>query len=178
MKVWVQSDFQLFAEALVLLLEKLGLEPTLQMESHCEVALWDLTSTPPPFPPPPSLPTLALVTGGEADVVSLLKQHYRGYLRTTDDRSVLKRALEAVRRGEIWADRKMLTHALDSFRTPALTGREQATLHLLTKGFSNRNIAAQLGITEGTVKMHVSHLFDKLAVRSRAELIAQFLDHT
>jgi DNA-binding NarL/FixJ family response regulator len=67
---------------------------------------------------------------------------------------------------------------LDSFRTPALTGREQATLHLLTKGFSNRNIAAQLGITEGTVKMHVSHLFDKLAVRSRAELIAQFLDHT
>jgi hypothetical protein len=103
MKVWVQSDFQLFAEALVLLLEKLGLEPTLQMESHCEVALWDLTSTPPPFPPPPSLPTLALITGGEADVVSLLKQHYRGYLRTTDDRSVLKRALEAVRRGEIWA---------------------------------------------------------------------------
>jgi DNA-binding NarL/FixJ family response regulator len=172
MRVWVHSEFNIFAEGLVLLLETLGLRPTLQLETQCEVALWDLTSSVSPFPPPPSLPTLALITGGDADAVLLLKQHYRGYLRVGDDCTVLKRALEAVRRGEIWADRKILTQALDSFKTPTLTSREQATLHLLIKGLSNRGIATQLGIAEGTVKMHVSRLFDKLEVKSRAELIS------
>lgn len=174
MQVWVHSEFQLFADALVLLLHTLGLQPTRQLNALCEVALWDLTSSMSPFPPPPSMPTLALITGGDTDAVMLLKQHYRGYLRVGDDRSVLKKALESIRRGEIWADRKILTQALDSFKTPTLTSREQATLHLLIKGLSNRNIATQLGIAEGTVKMHVSRLFDKLEVTSRAELISLY----
>ncbi|MFJ4094036.1 helix-turn-helix transcriptional regulator [Kitasatospora sp. NPDC089913] len=60
----------------------------------------------------------------------------------------------------------------------ALTERETSVLLLLASGLGNVSIALRLGITERTVKKHVSSLFDKLGVRSRLEaaLIA-ILDH-
>ena len=55
--------------------------------------------------------------------------------------------------------------------TVALTGRELQVLQALTRGFSNREIADQLVITEGTVKNHVSSLIDKLGVRDRTQAV-------
>ena len=53
----------------------------------------------------------------------------------------------------------------------ALTGREHEVLALLVAGRSNREIAKQLYISEKTVRNHLSHLFDKLGVWSRAQAI-------
>ncbi len=53
----------------------------------------------------------------------------------------------------------------------ALTGRERETLILLAEGLSNSEIAERLGISEKTVRNHLSHLFDKLGVWSRAQAI-------
>lgn len=52
-----------------------------------------------------------------------------------------------------------------------LTERERAALQLLCEGRSNAQIAWQLGIAEKTVRNHVSHLYRKLGIRSRAEAI-------
>lgn len=52
-----------------------------------------------------------------------------------------------------------------------LTAREQAALHLLCEGQSNAQIAWQLGVAEKTVRNHLSNLYRKLGVRSRAEAI-------
>jgi DNA-binding NarL/FixJ family response regulator len=52
-----------------------------------------------------------------------------------------------------------------------LTTREQAVLGLLAAGQSNREIADALGISDGTVKIHVRHLFTKLEVTSRTKAI-------
>ena len=52
----------------------------------------------------------------------------------------------------------------------ALSPREREVYELLCAGFSNRDIAKRLFITEGTVKVHVHHVFDKLGVRSRTAL--------
>ena len=53
----------------------------------------------------------------------------------------------------------------------ALSRRERETLALLADGLSNAEIAERLGISEKTVRNHLSHLFDKLGVWSRAQAI-------
>jgi RNA polymerase sigma factor (sigma-70 family) len=52
-----------------------------------------------------------------------------------------------------------------------LSAREREALFLLTEGLSNSEIAERLGISEKTVRNHLSHLFDKLGVWSRAQAI-------
>jgi RNA polymerase sigma factor (sigma-70 family) len=51
-----------------------------------------------------------------------------------------------------------------------LTPREQEVLQLISLGLTNREIAARLYISEGTVKTHVTHLFDRLNLKNRAQL--------
>lgn len=58
-----------------------------------------------------------------------------------------------------------------------LTHREQAALHLLCEGQSNAQIAWQLGVSEKTVRNHLSNLYRKLGVRSRAEAIVRAYRH-
>ncbi len=59
----------------------------------------------------------------------------------------------------------------------ALSPRERATLALLTEGLSNAEIAARLAISEKTVRNHLSNLFDKLGVWSRAQAIVFAREH-
>ena len=61
--------------------------------------------------------------------------------------------------------------AQDSQAFRELSPRERETLSLLAEGLSNSEIAERLGISEKTVRNHLSHLFDKLGVWSRAQAI-------
>jgi DNA-binding CsgD family transcriptional regulator len=54
-----------------------------------------------------------------------------------------------------------------------LTGREREVYDLLRQGLTNREIAQLLVISEGTAKLHVQHIFDKLGVRSRKAIAMQ-----
>ena len=55
-----------------------------------------------------------------------------------------------------------------------LSKRERSILEALSKGLTNRELSLELGISINTVKFHLSNLFDKLAVRNRAQAIAYF----
>lgn len=64
------------------------------------------------------------------------------------------------------------TPDLEREKIEPLTTREQEVLALLSQGFSNRAIAAQLYLSEHTVKFHISAIFEKLRVSSRTEAVA------
>lgn len=57
-------------------------------------------------------------------------------------------------------------------REPGLTSREQEVCELIRRGFSNRQVAVDLGISPGTVKIHLQHIFAKAGVRDRSALVA------
>jgi DNA-binding NarL/FixJ family response regulator len=56
-----------------------------------------------------------------------------------------------------------------------LSPRELEVLALVAKGYSNKEVASQLNISYGTVRIHVAHAFEKLHVRCRAEAVAKLM---
>jgi DNA-binding NarL/FixJ family response regulator len=88
-------------------------------------------------------------------------------------------AVRHVMAGERWLPRQLIDRALDgALKREAgqrglpepLTAREVSVVRWVAKGLSNKGVALKLGITEGTVKLHVHSAFRKLGVRSRVQL--------
>ena len=93
--------------------------------------------------------------------------------------NLLLQCLDAVRAGGRWIDRALMDRALNrALADPgtregtfaALTTRERAVVALVTQGMRNREIASELGITEGTVKVYLHRIYDRLGVGNRTEL--------
>jgi RNA polymerase sigma factor (sigma-70 family) len=87
--------------------------------------------------------------------------------RKGDDRRVGDRRKGDRRQG----DRRQASVRAAREAKASFTEREREIVELLMQGMSNRQIANALGITEGTVKKHLNHVFRKLGVHSRALLI-------
>jgi len=175
LRIWIQSRYRVFAEGLLLLLKLNGLSGALERRDDTAAVLIDLSERRPPFPRPTDLPTLAIALADDRTAIELLKLKYRGFIRPSDEGAVMVRALRAIVRGEIWAERRLLTDLLLAEEEPKLTPKQTEILHYLSMGMSNRAIADTLGIAEGTVKMHVTNVYTKLGVQSRAELLAYVL---
>jgi DNA-binding NarL/FixJ family response regulator len=93
----------------------------------------------------------------------------RGILRKTLPVETLLRCLTRVNDGELWFE-KALTDSIMSARRYSLTRREGQLVSLLSQGLKNKEIATALTISEGTVKVYLSRLFQKLGVKDRFEL--------
>ncbi len=94
-------------------------------------------------------------------------------------REELPQALAAVLAGELWLPRRMLCEYVrqnnlwyEVAPLRSLTAREDQVLRLLLRRYSNSEIARLLGITERTVKFHVSNIFSRFRVKNRATLFA------
>jgi len=97
----------------------------------------------------------------------------KGYLPVTAQEGEVRRAIEGVRDGSVWAPRKVISRLLDGKNEPAaprFTPRERQILQLLRNGRSNREISAVLGIDESTVKAHIGRLMRKVGVANRIAL--------
>lgn len=121
-------------------------------------------------------------------VFAVLRAGARGYLLKDADQDELLRAIHGVRRGEaIFGPpiaRRMIQYfaglprasatAPDPF--PELTEREREILALIARGHANQAIAQRLVLSLKTVQNHVSNIFGKLQVASRAEAIVRARD--
>ena len=97
-------------------------------------------------------------------------------LRNSDPAAMLE-CVQCVRSGGRWIDPALEKRAsrpgcapIASVGQPSLTRREQELVGLVRKGLRNREIAERIGVTEGTVKVYLHALFDKLGVGNRTEL--------
>ncbi|NUM44741.1 MAG: response regulator transcription factor [Anaerolineales bacterium] len=113
----------------------------------------------------------------DTNVVAAMQAGAAGYLLKDILRADLVTAIQKVARGEPAlhpeAQRKLIQHVTQPPTTQpdpnTLTERERDILRLLAQGLSNKQIAGQLHITEGTVKGHVSNILAKLHLEDRTQ---------
>jgi DNA-binding NarL/FixJ family response regulator len=109
---------------------------------------------------------------GDNDIFRALQAGAQAYLLKEADRSELVACVRAVAAGERWVRGRVADRLDARAADDALTARELEVLRLLAMGHSNRDIGLALDVTEGTIKVHVNHIFRKLGVRGRTEAVA------
>ncbi len=106
-------------------------------------------------------------------VIEAVEAGAMGYLLKETGPDTLFEAIRAASRGEVRLDPRARKRLLREVRTPemreSLTARETDTLRLLARGLANREIAEELGVSEMTVKTHVSSILSKLDLKSRTQ---------
>jgi two-component system, NarL family, nitrate/nitrite response regulator NarL len=105
----------------------------------------------------------------ESEALRFLQAGARGILRKTAGIQVVLACLRTVALGRSWMEDCVFRDSARADRYPRseLTVREQQVLELVEQGFKNKEIANDLGIRPGTVKIHLKHIFEKTGVRGR-----------
>ena len=137
------------------------------------------------FPAPPA--TLVLSAYGDPEnVFGMLEAGARGYMLKDADPEQIAEGIRTVAAGKRWLSQEILEVVLTQ-RLPAkeilparherLSDREREVLILLGQGLNNAQIAERMQLSETTVKNHVTSLYDKLDLHSRAEAVAYAWQH-
>jgi DNA-binding NarL/FixJ family response regulator len=106
---------------------------------------------------------------GEEEVVRSLQAGARGYILKSAMREELLRAIREVAEERRYVDPAVAPQLAARMQHRSLTVRELEVLRMVAKGLANKEIAASLSIAEVTVKVHVSHVLEKLNVKDRTE---------
>jgi len=105
----------------------------------------------------------------EAEALRLLQAGAKGIVRKTADLESIVSCLRTVASGRSWMEDCVFRDSARQERYPRseLTPREHQVLEMVEQGFKNKEIALELGIRPGTVKIHLKHIFEKTGVRGR-----------
>ena len=133
-------------------------------------------------------PVLALTTFDDDELLSgALRAGAAGFVLKDSPAEDLIRAVRTVAAGDSWLDPTVTARVLATYRLAApvkpssapeqLTARELDVLQAIGKGLTNAEIAAQLVISEVTVKSHIGRIFAKLDLRDRAAAIVYAFDN-
>lgn len=126
---------------------------------------------------------LFTVSDAEDEVRDAMRNGADGYLLKDMDPDQLIVQIREALNGEIVVSPSLTRVLAQALRAPSatahfeLTDRERQVLKSIASGNSNKVIAQKLGITEGTVKVHVKNLLHKLGLRSRVEAAVWALEH-
>ncbi len=129
------------------------------------------------LPEPPSV--LVLTTyDTEADIIAAIDAGASGYLLKDAPPDELFRAVLGTARGDIVLAPAVAATLVrrTSSPGPVLTAREVEILELLAEGLANKEMARRLLVSEATVKSHLTHIYGKLGVDSRAGAVAKAIE--
>jgi DNA-binding NarL/FixJ family response regulator len=119
----------------------------------------------------PDVQVLVLTSYADGEtVVRALDAGAAGYLLKDAEPASLVEAVRAVASGQSPLDPRVARTYLSTRRVPAgpeLTDREREVLSLVGMGLANKQIARRLGIREGTVKAHLTRVFQQIGVQDR-----------
>lgn len=132
----------------------------------------------------PQCPWILLLDHNEPHlVVAAFRAGARGiFCRAQSEIGILAKCIRRVVEGQIWVDNKQMLLLLGALagngdgthkpqaNPPALTPREESVVRLVVQGMVNRDIAAELNLSEHTIKNYLFRVFDKLGVSNRVEL--------
>jgi DNA-binding NarL/FixJ family response regulator len=138
----------------------------------------------------PSLRCIMLLDSAEKDlIVEAFRSGALGVYEREQSYMQLCKCVYSVHRGQIWANSQQLRYVLealvagmptritDAQGKVLLTRREEQIASLVAEGLKNREVADQLNLSEHTVKNHLFHIFERLGISSRAELILYLFSH-
>ena len=129
-----------------------------------------------------NLPVKVIILAGALDdeqTIETLRLGVQGVLLKSMPTRMLVQCIHNVHAGGQWMEKQSLGHAFEKMlRREAgarrlatiLTDRETEVMCLVARGMSNRQIASQLTVGEGTVKVHVHNIYAKLGVNNRVDL--------
>ncbi|MFE3070083.1 response regulator [Streptomyces sp. NPDC059247] len=118
----------------------------------------------------------------DTDTLPAIEAGATGYLLKDAPREELFGAVRAAAEGRTVLSPAVASRLVTAVRTPAapkgtaLSAREREILALVARGTANRAIAAELFISEATVKTHLTHIYGKLGVKDRAAAVAAGYD--
>jgi DNA-binding NarL/FixJ family response regulator len=130
-------------------------------------------------------PVLYAAPGDVAWAAEAIEVGARGILHYEASPSVLAKAVRVVHEGQVWASHRVLSRIVEDAAIAreqresradvgCLSERERQVLRHASAGASNKEIAALLGISPATVKAHLTHVFQKLGLRDRVQLAANY----
>ena len=122
---------------------------------------------------------LISATIGDEAIIEAVELGVNGLMSKDCAAGSLIQCLEAVRSGGQWIDQDMQKRGLDHARRPRpagihalgrLTPRERTVADLVAAGMRNREIGLEIGVTEGSVKVYLHRMYEKLGIQTRLEL--------
>jgi DNA-binding NarL/FixJ family response regulator len=120
-----------------------------------------------------------LVHGDQSDpsvIADFVAQGADGYFALSLGEENLIKAIRVVARGSVWLPEKAISTLVQrvrrSGRSDALGSSDHALLRMLNDGLTNKEMAAQIGVAEITVKTRLARLYRRCGVRSRVQLLA------
>jgi DNA-binding NarL/FixJ family response regulator len=106
---------------------------------------------------------------GEEEIYRAMQAGAKGYIVKSIIREELLRAVREVHHGRQYVDPIVASHLAERRSHRSLSAREVEVLRMVAKGLGNKEIANELNIAEVTVKLHVSHVLEKLSVKDRTQ---------
>lgn len=111
----------------------------------------------------------------EEDIYRAIRAGAQGYLLKDSSEAEILNAISTVVSGKRYIPRDIAARLADRMLKQDLTSRELGVLELLSLGYTNKEIASALGISDSTVRVHVNNIMEKLQVSDRTEAVANAL---